>query len=245
MTPMATFEGRPWRLVGWADAAGRRQRVPPHVEATATFADGVLAGRGGCNRFRGPYTLAGDSLAVGPLAGTLMACDEDAMRVESAFHAGLLRVVTARATEESLELLDDTGTVVLELVAAVVTPLVGTAWSATGINDGRGGVVSLLEGTTVSATFDADGRLTGSGGCNRYTGAFRLDGAAIAIDGVASTMRACLGPDGVMDQEAAFHAALGRARRWSIDGRGLELRDEDGALQVGFVADGPETRGAS
>ena len=39
-----------------------------------------------------------------------------------------------------------------------------------------------------------------------------------------------------MDQEAAFLAALGRATRWSLDGPRLDLRDDDGALQVAFVA---------
>ena len=64
----------------------------------------------------------------------------------------------------------------LAFAAAAVTPLVGTAWQATGINNGRGGVVSLVEGTAVTATFDADGRVAGSGGCNPYTGGYRVNG---------------------------------------------------------------------
>src|SRR5262249_36092639 len=37
-------------------------------------ADGNASGRGGCNGYGGPYTLAGDALRFGPLAATKMAC---------------------------------------------------------------------------------------------------------------------------------------------------------------------------
>jgi heat shock protein HslJ len=46
---------------------------------------------------------------------------------------------------------------------------------------------------------------------------------------------ACLDP-GVMEQETAFLAALGRVSRYEIDGDRLQLRAEDGALQVDFRA---------
>jgi heat shock protein HslJ len=236
MRTMTTLEGRRWRLVAWRAADGGRETVPPDVEATALFEDGSVTGRGGCNGFRAPYELTADRLSVGEIASTMMACAEPAMRVESAYHAGLARVAAARVADDALELLDAGGGIVLAFVRAAVTPLVGTGWTATGINNGRGGVVSLIEGTAVTATFHADGRITGSGGCNPYTGGYRIDGRAIAIGQVASTLRACLGPEGVMDQEAAFHAALGRATRWALDGARLDLRDDDGAVQVAFVA---------
>ena len=234
---MTTLEGRPWRLAAWVDGDGARAVVPEGVEATATFEAGVVTGRGGCNRFRGAYSLDGDRLRLGPLAGTMMACPEPAMRVEAGFHAALARVVTARVTEDRLELSDASGSPILDLVAAPVTPMVGTAWSATGINNGRGGVVSVVDGTTVTATFDADGRIAGAGGCNGYTGGYRLDGSTLAIGELASTLRACLDPEGVMDQEAAYLVALGRSTRWAVDGRRLELagrgRGVPGGLRVG------------
>ena len=239
MRTMTTLEGRRWRLVSWRAADGSREAVPPDVEATALFEDGAVTGRGGCNGLRASYELAGGRLAIGPVASTMMACAEPAMRVESGYHAGLARVAAMRVTEDTLELLDDEGDIVLAFAAAAVTPLVGTGWTATGINNGRGGVVSLVEGTAVTATFDADGRVAGSGGCNPYTGGYRVEGTAVTIREVASTLRFCLGPEGVMDQEAAFLAALGRATRWALDGPRLDLRDDDGALQVAFVEEPP------
>jgi putative lipoprotein len=61
----------------------------------------------------------------------------------------------------------------------------------------------------------ADGRATGSGGCNRYTGAVMLNGAAISFGPAASTRMAC--PPAVMDQEQKFFTALGEVRGWRVD----------------------------
>jgi heat shock protein HslJ len=107
------FEGCSWRLVRWMDADGAAHGVPAGVEATAAFADGFVTGRGGCNGFRGSYVYDGSRLDVGPLAATLMACDEPAMRVEAGFHDGLRRARGARASASSLALLDGAGLVVL------------------------------------------------------------------------------------------------------------------------------------
>lgn len=44
-----------------------------------------LAGRAACNRYFGSYELSGESLTVGQLAGTKMACEDETMRVEYEF----------------------------------------------------------------------------------------------------------------------------------------------------------------
>ncbi len=95
--------------------------------------------------------------------------------------------------------------------------------------------LSLAEGTTLTATFADDGTLSGSAGCNRFTGGYTTNGDSIEIGPLASTRKACE-PD-VMTQEAAYLAALENATTVTIDGSTLELRDADGALQVSFTAE--------
>jgi heat shock protein HslJ len=102
------------------------------------------------------------------------------------------------------------------------------------INNGRGGVASLVEGTVVTAEFGADGRVAGSGGCNQFSGGYTLEGDGLAIGPVASTRKACLEPEGVGEQEAAYLAALARVTTWSFREERLQLRAADGALQVEF-----------
>jgi heat shock protein HslJ len=55
-------------------------------EVTISFLpEGRVAGSGGCNRFIGDYTLTGESLSIGPLGVTMMACPEDQMATEQRF----------------------------------------------------------------------------------------------------------------------------------------------------------------
>ena len=71
-------EGTAWTLVGGVEA-------PADATPTLTLEEGLASGFGGCNTFRGGYELDGDSIAIGPLAGTLMACEEPKMAAEAAY----------------------------------------------------------------------------------------------------------------------------------------------------------------
>jgi heat shock protein HslJ len=72
------LEGTEWTLVSGVDA-------PEDAMPTLTLEDGNASGFGGCNTFRGGYELEGKAITIGPLAGTLMACEEPKMAAESAY----------------------------------------------------------------------------------------------------------------------------------------------------------------
>jgi putative lipoprotein len=76
-------------------------------------------------------------------------------------------------------------------------------------------------------------RLTGSGGCNRLMGTYRLTGPSISFDAIASTKMAC--PEGT-EQEAAFVKTLKQVQGWKIDDDRLELNDGTGAVTARFAA---------
>jgi len=79
-------------------------------------------------------------------------------------------------------------------------------------------------------------QISGSGGCNGYGGPYRLDGQAIEIQDVASTLIGCQEP--IATREQAFYAALPLATSWEIaDGR-LILRDADGTDRLVFEPGG-------
>lgn len=100
--------------------------------------------------------------------------------------------------------------------------LVGSAWIVEDIA-GRG-VVDRLR---TEITFSAEGRAFGSGGCNRFTGGYELDGAALRFGRMASTQMACA--PAAMDQERRFHEALEAVRGWRMEGTVLHLTDAAGA----------------
>ena len=93
-------------------------------------------------------------------------------------------------------------------------------------------MTSPIAGTELTATFDDDGGLSGSAGCNNYTSAYTTDASSIAIEPPASTRKLCPEPAGVMEQEAAYLAALGVAERFSVGGGSLELLRADGTIAV-------------
>jgi heat shock protein HslJ len=101
---------------------------------------------------------------------------------------------------------------------SATTPLVGTYWVLT---DG----VSLgvpLAGTTVTAQFGADGRLSGNSGCNSYSTSYTTKGSKLTIDSqIATTLRLCQGAaDSV---ERAYLAKLPEASSYSIAGTTLTV----------------------
>ncbi len=136
--------------------------------------------------------------------------------------------------EIELHILNANGDIILAFQPLVSTPLVGTTWQALSYNNGKQAVVSVLNGTEITAVFGEDGQLSGSAGCNNYVASYTVDGNAITIGPAASTMMMCAEPEGVMEQEMAYLTALTTAATYSIQGDQLELRTADGALVASY-----------
>ncbi len=86
-----------------------------------------------------------------------------------------------------------------------------------------------VEGTEVTLGFDAEGRVAGSGGCNRFTGSYEITGEGMSFGPAASTRMAC--PAEIMAQEQAFFTALGQVISFDIGEAGeLILRGPEGPV---------------
>ncbi len=112
--PDRPLVGTDWRLVwqgGQAVSAADAARP-----AGLRFEAGRVAGSDGCNRLVGAYTLDGAALALGPLAGTRMACAVG-MDAAQAFTDALARVKRHAVRGDLLELMDESGNLLLRLQA--------------------------------------------------------------------------------------------------------------------------------
>jgi heat shock protein HslJ len=116
-----------------------------------------------------------------------------------------------------------------ELAAAAQPSLSGTSWLAEDIG-GRG----VIDNAQTTITFEAEGRVAGSGGCNRYFGPVTIEGNAIRFGDLGATRMACV--PALMDQEQTFFDALAATRSYRFDdlGHKLEFLGEDGAGLVRF-----------
>ncbi len=79
----------------------------------------------------------------------------------------------------------------------------------------------VLEGTEITAIFDsAEGQVTGSAGCNGYTGEYMLSNNKISISEMFWTEIGCLEPQGILEQETQYLKALPDAESYEIrDGK--------------------------
>jgi heat shock protein HslJ len=102
--------------------------------------------------------------------------------------------------------------------------LAGTSWAVQSIN-GRPTQVRAP-----SIEFAAEDRISGAGGCNRYTGVYEAADGAIAVRALGRTEMACDGP--VMQQEDAFFTVLDDAERYRRDGERLVITAEGGGSLV-------------
>ena len=220
------LEGSAWVLIGLAGYS-----LPADAGVTLVFEDGRAGGSDGCNRYSSPYTASRSSFSVSTRGiATQMACSEERMEIATGFQRALAASERFRVGQASLELATGDGDVVARF-AAMSRELTGTSWRATAVHDGRGAVVSVVPGTEVTMEFGADGRASGSAGCNRWHAGYRSGGASLRFDPVAATRMACRG-EALATQEQAFLKALESVASARVEGDRLELRREDGAQAV-------------
>jgi heat shock protein HslJ len=219
--PASPLEGTTWQLTPAPGTAGDAKASPP----TVRFADGRASGFSGCNRFTGSYKRDGDTLTVGPLAGTMMACPEPRMGAEKAFLDALSGAHRVAIAGDHLTLTSPSGAA-LAFQAEPPPTLEGVAWKVTGFNNGRQAVVSPRTGTTVTLSFE-NGKVTGSAGCNTFRATYTSDGNRLSIGPAATTRKMCPA-EGVMEQERQFLAALATAQVWTVEGGKLDVHRADG-----------------
>ena len=111
-------------------------------------------------------------------------------------------------------------------VSGPALPLEGTAWKVTHVETQAvaGPVTTRSPGLLFNA---AERRVSGSTGCNRLSGRYKLDGARLTFPPFATTRMVC--PDAI-DLESRVLAALERVARYRIVGQRLEFLDAKGVV---------------
>ena len=110
--------------------------------------------------------------------------------------------------------------------------LKNTRWQATGINNGRGGVVSNSITHLVTAQF-SDDEIKGNAGCNQFSANYVVNKQQLKIGPVRITRKYCA-EEGVMDQEQQVIQALKQTTQYEIKADKLRLRNANGSLQLSF-----------
>jgi heat shock protein HslJ len=104
-SPTAALGGHHWRLDDARDARGQRidaLLVRPQAPLQLDFADGRVVVTNACNRISGAVRADGDTLRVGPLISTKMACADPAVMALDAAIAQRLDGTPTFALQESM-----------------------------------------------------------------------------------------------------------------------------------------------
>jgi hypothetical protein len=134
-----------------------------------------------------------------------------------------------------LRLRDANGTVVLKFKPLSEASLTAGVWEAVGINNGMGGLVSIMHYTKISMAFADAGTVSGSAGCNSYSGRYKTEGHLVSFSPMSKTDNLCTAPQGIMQQEMQFFEALENVTMYSFNKNMLELLDKNGLVQLSFI----------
>lgn len=109
-----------------------------------------------------------------------------------------------------------------------VLELEGTRWVLDTLNGSP-----PAEGSEITLQFE-DGNAAGSAGCNSYGGSYTADGGQLSIPEIVRTEMACLEPEGIMEQEDAYLAALQSAAAYRLLDERLQIENAAGEAVLVF-----------
>ena len=228
-----------WRQTQMNDGELIRPANPSQYQARF-HPDGSLAIQADCNHARAQYRLEDNRLQLDLGPTTLMACGEDSLGSRFLTLLGSANLIFFQDDNLFIDLKFDSGTMQFSPLPELSgQALIDTHWRATGYNNGRGALVSLIEGTEISLHFGPEGQLTGTAGCNQYSAPFEIQGERITIGPARGTRKFCAEPAELMTQETAFLDALPKAVQIEMSVEGMVMRMADGSMVATWARVGP------
>ncbi|MFO7679362.1 MAG: META domain-containing protein [Chloroflexota bacterium] len=209
-----TLTDIPWEWVSTTDPVQGAVAVNDPSRYVILFNDDNTAYiKADCNNVRSTYVVDGSNISIAPGASTMMACPPDTL--DSTFLQQLTNaaIYFIDGGNLYLDLPADSGTMRFVPQGAPIPALNPPAAEAEGstlnlVSFGPvGSPQPLIEGTSITANF-ADDTISGSAGCNNYSGTMTPVDDHFTVSGVITTMMFCAEPEGVMEQEQAYLAGL-------------------------------------
>lgn len=224
------LDGTAWNAIELYGTAVAPDAAPQDRRPHLVFGTGGrLSGADGCNRLTGPYTVTGNGITLGQLAGTQMACpktDEIANR----FRAALKGTSHWSIVKERLEFYGATGKPLAVFErrppAAGSETLQGTSWQLVEFVGGDDRRLTPDDQAKYTIEFAAGGLVAARIDCNRGRGTWKATSAGqLELGALALTRAKC--PEGSLHDQIA--------RQWTHV-RSVVMRD--GHLFLSLMADG-------
>ncbi len=235
-----------WELVSGEGPDGALEAVGEPITGSFNFEeDAGFSGSVGCNQLFGPAAVEeGGKLKLGPIASTMMMCEEPVMKLEQNYLAALENVDFAGMRDGTL-ILSGKKTH-MEFISAAVSagddaavqegtgaaPVAGT-WT---LDSGKSADGPLLpvDGAAILLEVAADGTASATAGCNQMGAQVSAqEDGAISIAGTFSTLKAC--EDALMELEQQYMTALESVTSYEEANGQLHLSGTD--TELAFTAE--------
>lgn len=113
--------------------------------------------------------------------------------------------------------------------------LIGTHWQLGWFDDTNGVWSKVVEGSTITAKWSADGKLRGFSGCADYITDYQFtESPKVWIKRPAVSEKICQTPTGVMKQESHYYTDLAVAETYELKDGQLLLFDKTGKRILQF-----------
>ena len=223
-----------WQLSLYQNESGKTSGVLSTTPISATFNGNDVGGNAGCNRYFGQFRITANGLfhITRQIGSTMMACAPEIAEQERQYLKNLAMATRYQLNNGKLVLLNKDQQAILEYQRAKPLTLGNSVWQATGINNGRGGVVANKNTHLATIRF-SQGKAQGNTGCNNFSASYELNNQNINF-GKSMTTRKFCAEDGVMDQEQQYLQALANTVSYELKEGKLNLRDNKGSLMIGF-----------
>lgn len=197
------------------------QELVEGTDIRISFADGALTANAGCNTLGGDYTLDGNTLNVGPMFGTEMACEPALMDQDVWLTEFLTSEPSVALTGDVLALTGDGRTInMLDVETADPDrPIEGTLWIVDGLVTDD--AVSSVPAEATASIIIEDGTAVVETGCNSAGGPVEVGEDTLTFGGMAMTLMAC--PPAETELEAAVLAVFEGEVTYEIEADRLTL----------------------
>lgn len=211
--------------------AGKPRDLVDQTRISMNFTDdGRLVANAGCNTMQSPVDTGDGRLSMPDLAITEMGCDPK-LHKQDTWLADLLTAKPSwRLDRDNLVVTSGETQLVLQdrEVAEPDAALEGTKWIVTTYVDGE--TARHQDYADVSEaphlTF-ADGKVTGSGGCNNLSGNATISGDTITFESIVATRMACANQSRNTDETHILNVLKGKVS-YQVDASSLQLTGPDG-----------------
>jgi heat shock protein HslJ len=209
-----TLTSTPWEWVSTSDPAQGVVPVNDPSRYVILFNDdGAAYIKADCNNVQATYTTDGSSISILPGPSTMVACPSDSMDVQFMQQLSAAAIYFIDGGNLYMDLPADSGTMRFVPQGAPIPAPNPPADEAEGVTftllsfGPTAAPQAVIPGSIITANFSGN-TVSGSAGCNNYSGTLTTEGDHFIIGNILTTRMACGEPAGVMEQEQAFLTAL-------------------------------------